>query len=64
MDSEIKLSGGWKKQLVFRKSGASTGGSDVYIHSPKGQKLRSRPDLLTYLSRNPELLGERRESFW
>ena len=59
MDGHRTFYGGWKKEIIVRKGGASAGGLDVYIYSPKGgAKLRSRPDLLDHLNKNPELLGE------
>ncbi|GFQ93623.1 uncharacterized protein TNCT_299171 [Trichonephila clavata] len=42
---------GWLRKTVVRKSGKSAGQIDVYIYSPDGFKLRSRPDVAAYLQR-------------
>ncbi|KAF4528147.1 hypothetical protein B566_EDAN012925 [Ephemera danica] len=40
---------GWSGVVVPRKSGVSIGKYDVYIFSPQGKKLRSRPEISAYL---------------
>ncbi|GFS58402.1 MBD domain-containing protein [Nephila pilipes] len=42
---------GWLRKTVVRKTGKSAGQIDVYIYSPDGFKLRSRPDVAAYLQR-------------
>ena len=48
-DVVFDLPGGWQKRLTQRNSGASAGRIDVYLHPPKGHKLRSAPDLKKYI---------------
>jgi sentrin-specific protease 8 len=43
---------GWKIKEVVRKNGASAGKIDVYIISPCGKTLRSKRELLSYISDN------------
>ena len=46
---ETKLSGGWKKEVIPRKNGASAGQIDVYLYAPDGTKIRL--DLLSSFDR-------------
>ncbi|XP_069505579.1 methyl-CpG-binding domain protein 3 isoform X4 [Ambystoma mexicanum] len=46
---------GWKREEVTRKTGLSTGKSDVYYYSPSGKKFRSKPQLARYLGNSMDL---------
>jgi len=52
-DQWFELPGGWRKQIVTRKQGATAGGYDVYIYPPVGKKLRSNNDILRWVQANP-----------
>ncbi|CAJ1051311.1 methyl-CpG-binding domain protein 1b [Xyrichtys novacula] len=43
------LGEGWKRKEVVRRSGSSIGQKDVYYLSPKGDRVRSRVELLSVL---------------
>lgn len=48
---------GFEREIVLRAvQDSSKKLSDVYYHTPDGQKLRSRPQVAEYLWRNPKLL--------
>ncbi|XP_051957936.1 uncharacterized protein LOC127626286 isoform X2 [Xyrauchen texanus] len=49
------LGEGWKRKQVFRRSGTSEGRSDTYYTSPCGHKVRSRVELLRYVSPSLDL---------
>lgn len=46
---------GWRRLVVFRKSGLSAGKSDVYYYSPDGQKFRSKPQLQAHFGADLDL---------
>ncbi|KAM9362188.1 methyl-CpG-binding domain protein 1b [Symphorus nematophorus] len=43
------LGEGWKRKEVVRRSGSSIGQKDVYYLSPRGERVRSRVELLSVL---------------
>ncbi|XP_015782691.1 methyl-CpG-binding domain protein 2-like [Tetranychus urticae] len=43
------LPDGWKREEVTRRTGLSTGKTEVYYYSPDGLKFRSKPQLAKYL---------------
>ncbi|RXN19880.1 methyl- -binding domain 1-like protein [Labeo rohita] len=49
------LGEGWKRKQVFRRSGTSEGRSDTYYMSPRGHKVRSRVELLKFISNTVDL---------
>ncbi|XP_016393388.1 uncharacterized protein LOC107727872 isoform X1 [Sinocyclocheilus rhinocerous] len=49
------LGQGWKRKQVFRRSGTSEGRSDTYYMSPRGHKVRSRVELVKYISQSVDL---------
>ncbi|KAF4107461.1 hypothetical protein G5714_011825 [Onychostoma macrolepis] len=49
------LGQGWKRKQVFRRSGTSEGRSDTYYMSPRGHKVRSRVELVKYISESVDL---------
>ncbi|CAL1299968.1 unnamed protein product [Larinioides sclopetarius] len=51
-DPVPNLPDGWRRQVAIRKSGKSAGQIDIYFYSPDGVKLRSRPDVTSYLKKN------------
>ncbi|GBM05256.1 hypothetical protein AVEN_181636-1 [Araneus ventricosus] len=51
-DPVPNLPEGWRRQVVVRKSGKSAGQIDIYFYSPDGIKLRSRPDVASYLKKH------------
>jgi len=40
---------GWVREVVYRKSGASAGKSDIYYYSPDKKKCRSKVQMLEFL---------------
>ncbi|KAK3097265.1 hypothetical protein FSP39_008194 [Pinctada imbricata] len=46
---------GWKREEVVRKSGLSSGRTDVYYLSPDGRKIRSKPQLSRILGDSIDL---------
>ena len=40
MGKIIELPGGWKKKIILRQSGATSGRLDVYLFAPDGTKIR------------------------
>ncbi|XP_053208186.1 methyl-CpG-binding domain protein 2-like [Panonychus citri] len=46
---------GWKREEVSRKTGLSTGKTEVYYYSPDGTKFRSKPQLAKYLGDSVDL---------
>lgn len=44
-----QLGDGWKRKAVVRRSGSSIGQKDVYYISPKGERVRSRVELVSVL---------------
>ncbi|XP_039176356.1 methyl-CpG-binding domain protein 1 isoform X2 [Crotalus tigris] len=49
------LGPGWKRREVLRKSGTRSGHSDTYYISPRGEKIRSRVELLRLLGCSRDL---------
>ncbi|XP_026880844.2 methyl-CpG-binding domain protein 1b isoform X2 [Electrophorus electricus] len=49
------LGEGWKRKVVFRRSGMSVGQSDAYYMSPKGERLRSKIELLRFIRNTVDL---------
>ncbi|XP_059385531.1 uncharacterized protein LOC132119513 isoform X2 [Carassius carassius] len=49
------LGEGWKRKLVFRRSGTSEGRSDTYYMSPRGHKVRSRVELVKHVRQSVDL---------
>ncbi|XP_070597208.1 methyl-CpG-binding domain protein 1-like isoform X1 [Erythrolamprus reginae] len=49
------LGPGWKRREVLRKSGIKHGHSDTYYISPRGEKIRSRVELLRLLGCSRDL---------
>ncbi|XP_026117006.1 uncharacterized protein LOC113095898 isoform X2 [Carassius auratus] len=49
------LGEGWKRKLVFRRSGTSEGRSDTYYMSPRGHKVRSRVELVKHVKQSVDL---------
>ncbi|XP_026131425.1 methyl-CpG-binding domain protein 1b [Carassius auratus] len=49
------LGKGWKRKQVFRRSGTSEGRSDTYYMSPRGHKVRSRVELMKFMSASVDL---------
>ncbi|XP_069368322.1 methyl-CpG-binding domain protein 1b isoform X2 [Paralichthys olivaceus] len=45
----LALGEGWKRKEVIRRSGSSIGQKDVYYMSPKGDRVRSRVELVSVL---------------
>ncbi|XP_028303512.1 methyl-CpG-binding domain protein 1b isoform X2 [Gouania willdenowi] len=46
---------GWKRREVMRRSGSSIGQTDVYYISPQGDRVRSRPGLVSVLEGQVDL---------
>ncbi|KAI5093538.1 methyl-CpG binding domain protein isoform X3, partial [Silurus meridionalis] len=46
---------GWKRKVVFRRSGVSVGQRDVYYLSPKGERVRSKIELLKAIGNTVDL---------
>jgi hypothetical protein len=44
------LAPGWRVAIETRKSGATKGGTDKYYFSPDGRKLRSKTEVMRFLS--------------
>ena len=42
---------GWAKETVARKSGGSTGHTDIYYYAPNGKRFRSKVEVRSYLAR-------------
>ncbi|KAK3536943.1 hypothetical protein QTP86_027140 [Hemibagrus guttatus] len=49
------LGEGWKRKVVLRRSGVSVGQRDVYYLSPKGERVRSKIELLKYIGNTVDL---------
>ncbi|TST85777.1 Cysteine desulfurase, mitochondrial [Bagarius yarrelli] len=49
------LGEGWKRKVVLRRSGVSVGQKDVYYLSPKGERVRSKIELLKYIRNTLDL---------
>ncbi|XP_065194509.1 uncharacterized protein LOC135825811 isoform X2 [Sycon ciliatum] len=43
------MENGWRREVVYRKSGATAGRADVYYHSPCGKRFRSRLQVREFL---------------
>ncbi|KAK2821404.1 hypothetical protein Q7C36_020747 [Tachysurus vachellii] len=49
------LGEGWKRKVVLRRSGLSVGQRDFYYLSPKGERVRSKIELLKYIGNTVDL---------
>ncbi|XP_026791213.1 methyl-CpG-binding domain protein 1b isoform X2 [Pangasianodon hypophthalmus] len=49
------LGEGWKRKVVLRRSGVSVGQRDVYYLSPKGERVRSKIELLKSIGNTVDL---------
>ncbi|XP_047439677.1 methyl-CpG-binding domain protein 1b isoform X2 [Mugil cephalus] len=49
------LGEGWKRKEVVRRSGSSVGQKDVYYLSPRGERVRSRVELISMLDGSLDL---------
>ncbi|XP_027021231.1 methyl-CpG-binding domain protein 1b isoform X2 [Tachysurus fulvidraco] len=49
------LGEGWKRKVVLRRSGLSVGQRDIYYLSPKGERVRSKIELLKYIGNTVDL---------
>ncbi|TRY66537.1 hypothetical protein DNTS_015917 [Danionella cerebrum] len=49
------LGTGWKRKEVYRRSGTSEGRSDTYYISPRGDRVRSRVELLKIIGSSMDL---------
>lgn len=49
---------GWEKRFVRRPNGKNKGRVDVYLRPPNGNQLRSKVELVEYISKHPEVLHD------